>query len=382
MDINRREFLGNLAFGAGCALGLTALGSPGVLAAPPGRRGDHNGAVPKYREASYYQKLSDGRVQCLLCPVGEKLAENKYSLCRVRFARGGKMYVTNYGQPCAMHLDPVEKDPLYHYYPGMKTLALATAGCNLACPACQNWEMSQKGVGQIKFFNLPPVDAVKYAVKNGCGGFSYTFTEPAVFFEYCRDISKAAAAKGLKNCVVTGGYINPEPLKDLTRCCEAFCVSLKGTDPEMYGGGPRPRVLETIQQTMKIIKEQGKWLEVAILVIPTKNDTEKQIWEMTKWCLDNLGRFTPVHFSRFYPSFQLKNIPQTPVSLLENAQKTAKKLGIAYSYVGNVPGHVGNNTYCHNCNKMLVQRVGFRVLKNLIENGKCKYCGTKIPGYW
>lgn len=384
MNMNRREFIQNaFAIGAGCALGMGL----GALDADPALASNDYDTVSraspgKYREASYYRKLSNGKVQCLMCPVQESLKNGRYSLCRVRFASKGKMYVTNYGHPSAMHLDPVEKNPLYHFHPSMKTLAIGTAGCNLACPACQNWEMSQRAVRQIKSYNLTPRQAVRYARKNGCGALSYTFTEPTVFFEYCLDMAKEGRRNGLKSCVVTGGYINPQPLKEMTRYCDAFCVSLKGVRDDMYGGPPRPRIYETVKNTLKIIKGQGKWLEVAILVVPTKSDDEKQLYTMTKWVKDNLGEFTPVHFSRFYPSFKLKNIPQTPVSLLERAQKVAKKLGIKYAYIGNVPGHVGTNTYCHRCKKMLIQRVGFRVLKNNIRGGKCKYCGTRIPGYW
>ena len=379
--MDRREFMKDaLTIGAGCALGLggSIIASPDALA----QRHRRTGATPgKNREAMFYKTLPDGTVQCLLCPVAEKLKDGGYSLCRVRYAKDGKMFVTNYGKPSSMHLDPVEKNPLYHYKPGMKTLALATAGCNLACPACQNWEMSQKSVNQIKSYNLPPHQAVRYAKKNDCGGFSYTFTEPAIFFEYCLDIAKNGRKAGLKNFVVTGGYINTAPLKMMTKYIDAFCVSLKGTSDEMYGGGSRPRIYQTVLNTLKTIKQQGKWLEVAILITPTKVD-EGQVYSMVKWIRENLGEYTPVHFSRFYPSYRLKNIPQTPVGMLENAMKTAKKLGIKYAYIGNVPGHIGNNTFCHHCKKMLVQRVGFRVLKNYIVGGKCSFCGTKIPGIW
>lgn len=379
MNSNRREFLQqSLALGAGCALGMGLISSnTHSVSASANRQG-----LPRYHEASHYRMTPAGTAQCLLCPVQDTISEGAYSLCRVRTLRRGKLYTATYGHPCAMHLDPVEKNPLYHFHPGMRTLALATAGCNLACPACQNWEMSQKRVEEIKFFNLPPAQAVSYAKKNNCGGMSYTFTEPAVFFEYCLDTCRAARQQGLKNSIVSGGYINPSPLQEMIRVSDSFCISLKGLDPEMYGGGPRPRILETIRSAMAAITKSGKWLEIAVLVIPTKNDSEKQLFDMTKWVKDNLGEFVPIHFSRFYPSFQLRNIPQTPVALLENAQKTAVRIGIKYAYVGNVPGHILNNTYCHNCKKMLVQRVGFRILKNEIQGGKCKFCSANIPGVW
>ncbi|MCE1246606.1 MAG: AmmeMemoRadiSam system radical SAM enzyme [Firmicutes bacterium] len=371
--MDRRDFLKNAAIlGAGCM--AAAAVEPTAAEALPTASG--------IKEASFYKKIDSRTVQCKLCPLEEKLTAGSKSVCRVRSVQNGKLYVSNYGKPCAMHLDPVEKNPLYHFNPGMKSLALATAGCNLACPACQNWEMSQKSVNEIKSYDLSPSKAVSYAKKNECGALSFTFTEPAIFIEYCIDASKAAKESGLKSCVVSGGYINTQPLTVLTRYVDAFCVSLKGLSDEQYGGSPRPSVVETVKNTLKTIRQSGKWLEVACLIIPGKSDDEKTISEIAKWIKDNLGEFTPVHFSRFYPSFMLRNIPQTPVGVLEQAQKLAKKAGIKYAYIGNVPGHIGNNTYCHSCNKLLIQRVGFRVLKNNINNGKCQFCGVKIPGVW
>jgi pyruvate formate lyase activating enzyme len=376
MNMDRRDFLKNaITAGTGCALaaaGMAVSSAPAFAMAQPG----------SFKEASYYKKIDARTVQCKLCPLEEKLTAGSKSVCRVRTVQNGKLYVANYGKPCAMHLDPVEKNPLYHFYPGMKTLALATAGCNLACPACQNWEMSQKAVNEIKSYDLSPAKAVGYAKKNDCGALSFTFTEPAIFYEYCLDASKAAKERGLKSCVVSGGYINTQPLINLTGYVDAFCISFKGLSEEQYGGSPRPSIVETVKKTMKTIRQNGKWLEVAILIIPGRSDDEKQIESLARWIKDNLGEFTPVHFSRFYPSFMLQNLPQTPVGTLENAQKIAKRVGIKYAYIGNVPGHIGNNTYCHSCNKLLIQRVGFRVLKNNVEGGKCQFCRTKIPGIW
>ncbi len=368
--ITRREFLKNLIYtGAGVALGATGLMGGGDVF-----------AQSRYRKGLWFKKLPDGGVRCTLCPLEEKLRPNQMGACRVRFARNGKIYTTTFGRPASMHLDPLEKNPVYHYKPGTKALALATAGCNLACPACQNWELSQRATSQVKTYDLPPKEAVYYAKKNGCGAITYTFTEPVVFYEYVLAVAKEGRRKNLSNHVVTGGYVNPAPLKTMCSFIDSFSVSIKGEEDYAYGG--RPNVLRVIKNTLKIIKSQGKWLEIAVLVTPTINDSDSFIRKISHWIVSNLGEFVPVHFSRFYPSFKLMNIPQTPVATLERARKIAMSEGIKYVYIGNVPGHYYNNTFCHNCGKLLIQRVGFRVLENYVIGGRCKFCGTKIPGVW
>lgn len=337
-------------------------------------------ATYRYHEASWYRKLGNGKVQCTLCPLGEVLEKGQAGACRVRFGGGDKMYSTNYGKPASLHKDPVEKNPLYHFKPGSVSLALATAGCNLSCPACQNWELSQKSVFSVKSYDLSPSEAVRYAVKNNLSSFTYTFTEPIIFYEYMVDIAREAKRRNLKNHVVTGGYVNPKPLKYLCRLVDSFSVSIKGEDDSAYGG--RLQAFEVIKRTLKIIKDSGVHLEIAALTVPTISDGKSYIRNLSRWIKANLGRFTPVHFSRFYPSYKLKNIPQTPVRTLEQAREIAMDEGLKYVYVGNVPGHNFNNTFCHNCQKLLIQRVGFRVLKNRVRNGRCGYCGAVIPGVW
>lgn len=374
--ISRRDFIkGSAALGVGVLAGGNILNSASQAAEV-----DFDGGRGEIRSGKWFRHLGGGVVQCTLCPLMEKLEPGKTGACRVRVSRGGKINVTNYGKPASMHLDPLEKNPVYHFTPGVRSLALATAGCNLACPACQNWEISQRGVSQVKSYKLSPKEAVYYAGKNGCKALTYTFSEPVIFFEYLLDIATLARSRGMTNHVVSGGYVNKEPLEEMCGQVDSFVVSIKGAKDSCYGG--RPGVFDVIKNTLVTIKGKGKWLEVAVLVTPTINDDENWIRDWCKWVKGNLGEFTPVHFSRFYPSFRLENLPQTPVSTLERAQKIAFAEGIKYAYIGNVPGHVGNNTFCHNCGKLLIQRVGFRVLKNDLVGGNCKYCKTRIPGIW
>jgi pyruvate formate lyase activating enzyme len=375
MEITRRDFMKmGCAMAAGCMLSGTADLFP-VEAAAGGR------------EAYYYEKLADGRVRCTLCPccpLKENcgvLGDGEICVCNVRMNKGGKLWVTNYGTVCALHLDEVEKNPIYHMMPGSKTLALASPGCNLACQCCQNWQMSQFRTDQVKHFALSASQAVSKAVENNCSIISYTYTEPVIFLEYVIDIAVAARKQGLRNCVVTGGYIYPEPMRALTKYVDTFSVSIKGFSDAVYKERFRG-LLSTIKDALLVLRQQKSWFEIVILVIPTISDDIGQITGMVKWIHGNLGEWVPLHFTRFVPEYKLKNLPKTPVAILEEARKVALKTGMRYCYIGNVPGHDANNTYCHSCRKLLIQRVGFRMIQSNLRSGKCSFCGTRIPGFW
>lgn len=384
MKIGRKEFLKcGCAVGIGCLMAKEAmygLVGEALARANPAKASD-------LREAMFYEKLPGGMARCTLCPCSPItnncgiLSEAQVCVCHVRVNYGGKIYVTNYGKPCALHIDPVEKNPIYHMTPGKKSLALAAAGCNLECKCCQNWQMSQVGVDEIKSFRLSPSQVVANAKENRCSNIAYTFTEPAIFYEYMLDIAREAKKAGLRNCMVTGGYINEEPLRQLTPYIDTFSVSIKGFTEDYYKNYCRGR-LETILNALRVLKRHNAWTEIVILVIPTLSDDLKQIGSMCQWILENMGPMTPLHFSRFWPSYKLKNLPQTPVSTLERARDTALSRGLKYVYIGNVPGHEGNNTFCHKCGKCIIQRISFKIIKNLVAGGKCPYCGTTIPGIW
>ena len=336
---------------------------------------------PYAHEAMYYRQIGEGLVQCQLCPSLCPIAEGNRGICRVRENRGGKLYTMAYGNPCAVHNDPIEKKPFLHFLPRTLSFSIATAGCNLHCLYCQNWAISQKRPEETDNLDLPPEDVVKYALKAGSQSIAYTYTEPTIFYEYMLATAKAARPKGLRNVVISAGYINPEPLRELCHAVDAIRVDLKGFTEEFYQKvcfGSLAPVLESI----KIIQEEGVHLEIINLVVPTLNDDEGMLKEMARWIVENVGPDVPTHFSRFHPMYKLTNLPPTPVETLERARAIAMEEGIKYAYIGNVPGHPANNTYCAHCGQLIIGRMGFYVTEYHLVEGKCEYCGNPIPGVW
>jgi pyruvate formate lyase activating enzyme len=373
-QLDRREFIRYSL----CA--TAAMFMPAFLSTPA------LGAVPHLQEAMFYEALPDKKVHCTLCPCDPQLkgylADGQTCVCRVRVNKGGKLYITNYAQPTVIHQDPVEKNPLYHLHPGTMALALATAGCNLSCDCCQNWEISQVGTEKAKVIPLKPSEVVDLARKYKCGAVSYSYTEPIIYYEYMAAIAPLARKAGLLNCMLTGGYVNPEPLKKLLPLIDGFSISVKGFSEAFYVQRCRGS-FEVLKRTLKIIREGGKWLELSVLPIPTLSDNMGDIENFCLWVRKELGEMTPVHFLRFKPMYRLNNIPQAPVILLETAYATARKAGLKYVYIENLPGHRANNTYCHSCGQLLVQRVGFKVFKNELDRGgHCPKCRKAVPGEW
>ncbi len=333
------------------------------------------------REAMYYTTQSGNYVQCQLCPRRCVIPEGQRGLCEVRENRGGKLYTLVYGNPVAVHIDPIEKKPFNHFLPATSALSLATVGCNLDCAYCQNWTISQARPEEVASYDLPPEAVVELALEKGCESIAYTYTEPTVFYEYMLDTAKLARAKGIKNVVITAGFINPEPLRELCHAVDAIRVDLKGFNQDFYRKVVQGE-LGPVLETLKIIQEEGIHLEIINLVVPTLNDDEEEIRQMCRWILENLGPDVPLHFTRFYPMYRLKNLPPTPVETLERAREIALEEGLHYVYIGNVPGHPAGNTYCPKCGKLLIKRMGFYVVENHIVDGKCEYCGEPIPGVW
>ncbi len=334
------------------------------------------------REAKYYLQLSGGKVQCQLCPNQCILKDGERGICRVRENIGGKLYTLVYGQPCSLAIDPIEKGPIFHMSPGAKTLTVATAGCNLNCKYCQNWQFALVKPEGTKNYDLSPEAAVDLALANECEAIVFTYTEATVFYEYMLDIAKLAHEQGLKNVLITAGYINPEPLRELCQYFDAIKVDLKGFSQEFYRQICSAQ-LQPVLETLKVIKEEGVWLEIVNLVIPTLNDDINQIRQMCQWIKENLGRDVPLHFSRFWPSYKLSNLTSTSVGVLEMAIQMAREIGLKYVYIGNLPGHEAGDTYCPKCGQCLVKRIGYvGVEENNIVDGKCKFCGETIPGEW
>lgn len=332
------------------------------------------------KEALYYQKLDNKRVGCLLCPRKCIIANNKRGFCKVRENRDGVLYSLVYAKPCAMHIDPIEKKPLFHVLPGTRSFSIATVGCNLQCKFCQNWQISQASPEEVPYEDVPPGKIVMLADTNNCPSIAYTYTEPTIFFEYMLDTARLAHQAGVMNVMHSCGFINEEPLRQLCRYMDAANIDLKGSDKfyNQFCLGNREDVL----RTLRILKEEGVWVEITYLLIPTLNDSSDYIKETCLWIKENLGADTPLHISRFWPMYKLKNISPTPISALKDAYNIAVSAGLNYVYIGNIPGNKGESTYCPSCKKLLVQRLGYNVVENNIEDGKCKYCHREIAGIW
>lgn len=332
------------------------------------------------KEASFYTKTPRG-VKCLICPNECNIKLNETGDCRNRININNKLYTIAYGNPCAVHIDPIEKKPLFHFYPLSRAYSIATAGCNLACLNCQNWTISQTSPKKTKNYDLMPAKVVEQAIKNNCKSIAYTYSEPITFYEYVYDTAKIARQKGIKNVFVSAGYINEAPLHHISKYLDAANIDLKSFSNDIYmklNGA----TLQPVLNTLKILKQENVWLEITNLVIPGWTDNFDMIKKMCDWLYKNNLGDTPLHFSRFHPMYKLTQLPYTPVATLEKAREIALNSGIEYVYIDNVPGNKSQNTYCHNCKKIIIERKGFHILSNHIKNGKCEFCGAKIPGVW
>jgi len=318
---------------------------------------------------------------CELCPKGCRIAEGQSGDCLSRIVVDGELRAVTYGRPCAVHIDPVEKKPLFHFLPGTRILSLATAGCNLHCKFCQNWTISQAAPEDIRNVQLPPKKVVEQALSRKCLSIAYTYTEPVVFYEYVLDSSTLARERGIRNVTVTAGYINPQPLEALCKVIDASNTDLKAFSDNFYRELCDGR-LKPVLDGMVLMKERGVWLEVTNLIVPTFNDDLDMIRKMCRWMLSNLGPDTPLHFSRFYPMYKIRNLPPTPVDFLMKARQEALEIGIHYVYVGNVMGTDAENTYCPNDGKLLIRRTGYSILENNLKEGKCPQCGGNVAGVW
>jgi pyruvate formate lyase activating enzyme len=355
-----------------CVLPIAIAAAGLVLAAAPEKEKKENSG-----EAAFYQKLEGKKAVCGLCPRRCVIPDGKRGFCRNRENRGGTLYSLTYGKPCAMGLEPIEKAPLYHFNPGHTRFVVAAAGCNFRCKHCQNWSISQKSVEEVPYQRVSPEEVVAMALREKAYSICFTFTEPISYYEYMYDIAKLAHEKGLKTAVVSNGYINPEPLKKLLTVLDAVKIDLKGFTEKFYNETCSAE-LEPVKKTIKLVKQRGKWLEIVNLVIPTLNDDPADLKKMCEWIKKEVGPDVPVHFTRFSPAYLLTGIPPTPIETLERAYDIAKKAGLNYVYVGNVPGHPRNSTFCPVCGKILIKRIQFMVTENNVKKGKCAFCGAPI----
>ena len=333
------------------------------------------------KEAMLYERQNRKRVRCLLCAHRCLIAEGKRGICLVRENHGGILYTQAYGKSISQGVDPVEKKPLFHFHPGSRAFSIATAGCNFRCRFCQNWEVSQvlQKSGSIWGEELPPDRIVNLAQQTGCQSIAYTYTEPTIFFEYAYDTAKLAHEAGLNNVFVTNGYMTEKALEIIQPHLEAANVDLKSFDDTFYKKWVGAR-LQPVLDTLKMMKGLGIWVEVTTLVIPTLNDSEDNLHCIAEFIVEELGEATPWHVSRFYPAYELKDLPQTPIKVLESARAIGLQAGLRYVYVGNVPESEGIDTFCYNCGHLLIRRSGQALSEYHIEAGHCYHCGAKIDG--
>ncbi len=332
------------------------------------------------KEAMLYEKLKDNKVRCKLCGHRCLIKEGKRGICRVRENTDGKLYSLVYGKVVAKHNDPIEKKPLYHFYPRSFSFSICTVGCNFKCLFCQNADISQVPKDQEKVLGWPatPEEIVNEATQQKAASISYTYTEPTIFFEFAYDVGRLAVEKGLKNIFVSNGFMSKEAIEIIRPYLHAANIDLKSFRDKYYkeicGGRLKP-VLDTITNMVKM----GIWVEVTTLLIPTLNDSEEELGDIAQWIYE-LNPHIPWHISRFYPTYRLTNVPPTPVSSIHKAREIALKTGLHYVYSGNVPGDEGENTYCPKCATLLIERYGYHIPQYNIKEGHCPNCGTKISG--
>ncbi len=329
----------------------------------------------------WYSQLSNGRVRCELCPNQCTIEPGERGVCRVRENRDQSLYTLAFGNPVVVQDDPVERNPFFHVRPGTRSLSLSTAGCNLACRFCEVWDMALVAPEDVYAHNMPPQRVLEHAQATNVGAVCYSFGEPVVFYEYMAAMASLVKEAGMLNLMQTAGYIQPEPLAELLPYLDAVNIDLKGFDPTFYReavGGD----LDPVLQTLKQVRAAGIHIEITNLLIPTLNDDMETIGAMCRWIRDELGPDVPLHFGRFYPLYKLIDLPRTPVATLDQARQTALQAGLRYVYVARVPGHEGEDTYCPNCGETIIDREGFMIDFVHVDNGRCRYCQTEIPGHF
>jgi pyruvate formate lyase activating enzyme len=378
-NVDRRSFM-MCALASGAALGVGEF--PASLAAAPLLGGAQKQDDAQFTvEAKFYQKLENKKIKCKLCPRECTVGDRERGYCGVRENRGGTYYSLVHSRVCAAHVDPIEKKPLFHYLPGTVAFSLATAGCNVNCKFCQNWDISQSRPEQVPAEFTPPQRVAELAKQYDCPTIAYTYSEPVVFSEFLMDAADAGHAAGIRSIVVSNGYMQQEALKAAYGKMDAVKIDLKSFTESYYKDVVTGQ-LKPVLDSLVTLRKMDKWTEIVYLVVPTLNDDDAEFLGLARWIKTNLGVDVPLHFTQFHPEYLLKNLPITPVPTLERAKAIADAEGLHYVYIGNVPGHPAQNTYCPKCRKMLVERIGFTASKNLIHKDSCPFCQHPIPGVW
>ncbi len=335
------------------------------------------------KEAYYYDKLQGtDEVVCRLCPHKCILEEGETGDCRVRANVEGKLRILVHARPITMHVDPIEKKPFFHYMPTKKTLSIATAGCNLRCRNCQNWQISQLSPFEMKKVEkVSSQNLINLAKKYKSPIISYTYNDPIVFYEYMLETAKLAHKNGIKNTMVTAGFINPKPMRELAEYIDAATVDIKGMTNSFYSRFNTGE-LDPVLEAIKVMKEEGVWLEISYLVIPGENDSDDDFKKFARWVKNNTGAGTPVHLLRFFPHFQMKSKPATPVRTLKRGMKIVQDEGLNYVYLGNVRDSETEDTFCPHCNEKIIDRMGYQIKAFNVKDGKCIFCNKPVNGVW
>lgn len=377
LPLTRRTFL-TCAATAGIAANL-----PGIAQASGAPSVERNSAdEARFTiEARFYEKLPNKKIRCKLCPRECAVGDRERGYCGVRENRGGTYYSLVHSRVCAAHVDPVEKKPLFHYLPGSLAFSLATAGCNVNCKFCQNWDISQSRPEQIPASYIPPKKVAELAAQRNCPTIAYTYSEPVVFSEFLMDAADAGHQAGIRSIVVSNGYIQEGARREVYGRMDAIKIDLKAFSNSYYQKVVTGE-LKPVLDTLIALRKMGKWTEIVYLVVPTLNDSDSEFKGLAQWLKQNLGADVPLHFTQFHPDYLMKNLPITPVRTLERAREIALSEGLHFVYIGNVPGHPAENTYCPRCRTLLVERVGFEIRQMLIRTGACVNCKQAIPGVW
>jgi len=330
------------------------------------------------KEAMLWDTL-DGKARCKVCSYRCVIQEGKLGHCRTRKNIDGRIHSLIYGTVTSMASDPIEKKPLYHFYPGSYSYSMGSVGCSFQCEHCQNWTISQADIETVYTMDMSPEQAADNAVHDRCRSVSWTYNEPSIWVEFTHDTAKLCHDRDVKTVYVTNGYATPEHMDVMKGLLDAYRVDIKAFTDDFYRKTCKSR-LEPVLTSTKIAKDYGMHVEVITLLIPHLNDSEDEIRGLSKWIFDNLGPDTPVHFTRFYPMYHMDHEAPTPIATLEKAHDIARKAGINYVYLGNTPGHKYESTWCPKCNELLIERYGFQITKyNITKDKKCPKCGEKIP---
>jgi pyruvate formate lyase activating enzyme len=335
------------------------------------------------KRAVLWEPGQDAKVQCKLCNWRCVIADGKLGRCCVRKNMGGTLYSLNYDKVCSANPDPIEKKPLFHFQPGSRSFSIATMGCNFRCEFCQNWQISQAAIesGRIDGEPIPPEQIIAGAVHNGCKSIAYTYTEPTVFMELCTDCARLAKERGLANVFVSNGYMTREAIDFARDWLDGINVDLKAFSEDYYRNLCKAHLQPVLDTITYIARETNIWMEITTLVVPGQNDSDEELKKLADFLVTKAGADVPWHISRFHPQYKYLDSIPTPIRTLERAYDIGKAAGLHYVYLGNVPGTKSESTFCYNCGRMLIERIGYHIAVNHIRNSRCPDCDTEITGF-